>query len=150
MCATLWGQPAAAAPRRPLAWELPCATAAALKRHTKKKEKEKCVPLIFRMMLGKPLVILRYGKASQITRIEMDGMESERDSAVPRPAAQLPTQGAESLPDSPGGLLSGRALPSPALRPLPASRLPQRRAGTPLGTVLAPLPGTAVRAPAGI
>ena len=37
----LWCRPAAAAPIRPLAWELPCAAGPALKK--KKEEKEKYV-----------------------------------------------------------------------------------------------------------
>ena len=36
----LWCRPAAAAPIRPLAWEPPCATGAALKDQTKKKQKK--------------------------------------------------------------------------------------------------------------
>ena len=37
----LWGRLAAAAPIQPLAWELPHAASAALKRQKKKKKKEK-------------------------------------------------------------------------------------------------------------
>ena len=37
----LWCRPAAVAPIEPLAWELPCATSAALKKKKKKKRKRK-------------------------------------------------------------------------------------------------------------
>lgn len=45
---------------------------------------EKYVPLILRIMFGKSLDILKYGMAAQIKRVEMDVMELEGDSAVPR------------------------------------------------------------------
>ena len=37
----LWCRPAAAAPIQPLAWELPCAAGAALKRPPKKEKRKK-------------------------------------------------------------------------------------------------------------
>ena len=40
-CCELWCRPAATAPIRPLAWDSPYATGAALKRQKTKKEKEK-------------------------------------------------------------------------------------------------------------
>lgn len=45
---------------------------------------EKCVLLILRNMFGKPLDILKYGKAAQIRRTEMDVMELEGSLAVPQ------------------------------------------------------------------
>ena len=38
----LWCRPAAAAPIQPLAWELPYATGAALKKKKSKKQKKQC------------------------------------------------------------------------------------------------------------
>lgn len=54
--------------------------------------REKCVPLILRIMFGKSLDILKYGTAAQIKRVEMDVMESEGDSAVPQISFPLNTQ----------------------------------------------------------
>lgn len=59
---------------------------------------EKCVPLILRIMFGKSLDILKYGMAAQIKRVEMDVMELEGDSAVPRISFPPNTQ---NLPRAP-------------------------------------------------
>jgi hypothetical protein len=45
---------------------------------------EKYVPLILRIMFGKPLDIFKYGKAAQIRRVEMDVIELEGDLVVPQ------------------------------------------------------------------
>ena len=55
--AWLWHRPAAAAPIQPLAWELPCATGAALNR-PKKKKKFWDVPDSRRLMNIKPGLLL--------------------------------------------------------------------------------------------
>lgn len=78
---------------------------------------EKCVPLILRIMFGKSLDILKYGMAAQIKRVEMDVMELEGDSAVPRIGFPPNTQ---NLPRAPQHVAAA-GTSQPALLILPFS-----------------------------